>query len=197
MIIEELNPDYWQRRYTDGSNVWDAGDVSTPLKHYFDQLTSKETKILIPGAGNGYEAEYLFNAGFKNTCLLDYAIYPLNEFKKRVPGFPDSQLIHQDFFKHEGKYDLIIEQTFFCALHPSLRNKYALHMHRLLNEKGKLVGLLFNNPMANRVPPPFGGTEEEYLKYFSPLFNIKTFDQCYNSIPPRKGNEFFIILGKK
>ena len=58
---EELNPDYWQKRYIDGSNAWDAGDVSTPLKNYFGQLSSKETKILIPGAGNGYEAEHLFD----------------------------------------------------------------------------------------------------------------------------------------
>lgn len=30
-----------------------------PLKVYFDQLTNKDLKILIPGGGNSHEAEYL------------------------------------------------------------------------------------------------------------------------------------------
>ena len=57
-----IKPDrsYWENRYVDATAVWDIGYVSPPLKEYFDQLTDKQLKILIPGGGNGYEAEYLF-----------------------------------------------------------------------------------------------------------------------------------------
>jgi hypothetical protein len=42
---------------------WDLGQVSPPLKAYIDQLTDKNLRILIPGCGNSYEAEYLLEKG--------------------------------------------------------------------------------------------------------------------------------------
>ena len=114
-----LNSEYWNSRYLNNDYGWDAGEITTPLKTYFDQLTNKELKVLIPGAGNSYEAQYLFEKGFKNIFVLDYAAEPLRNFKERNPDFPDANLIQDDFFKHVGQYDLIIEQTFFCAIDPA------------------------------------------------------------------------------
>ncbi len=111
--MEELSAAFWSSRYKTNETGWDIGEISTPLKDYFDQLTDKSISILIPGAGNAYEAEYLYQQGFKNVSVLDYAQEPLNNFSQRVPAFPKNKLIHQDFFLHKGCYDLIIEQTFF------------------------------------------------------------------------------------
>jgi len=196
MTIEQLDKEYWTKRYTENETGWDIGAVSTPLKMYIDQLRDKNLKILIPGAGNAYEAEYLFNEGFKNVTVVDISEEPLKNIKTRIPNFPESQLICQDFFEHTQQYDLIIEQTFFCALNPSLRKEYAKKMHELLVPNGKLVGLLFNVPL-NETHPPFGGNAEEYKPYFSELFNFKTFEPCYNSIKPRAERELFICLEKK
>jgi SAM-dependent methyltransferase len=104
--------------------------------------------------------------------------------------------VQSDFFDHQDSYDLILEQTFFCALSPSLRNDYVTHMHRLLKSGGKLVGLLFQFPLTES-GPPFGGSATEYLDRFEPLFSIQTLETCYNSIPPRQGNELFFIFNKK
>ncbi|MDF1673587.1 MAG: methyltransferase domain-containing protein, partial [Vicingaceae bacterium] len=163
---------------------------------YVNQLSNKEIRILIPGCGYGYEAEYLFNNGFKNVFVLDYSEIALLEFKKRVPQFPKSNLIETDFFKHNKSYDLIIEQTFFCALNPNLRKDYVLHCSSLLNKNGKLIGLLFNDDL-NETHPPFGGNKTEYELIFSTHFNLNIIDNCYNSIEPRKGKELFINLSKK
>jgi SAM-dependent methyltransferase len=186
-----LTSQYWNNRYLTDDFGWDLGSASTPIKEYIDQLTDKSLRILIPGAGNGYEAEYLLGNGFKNVHLLDYAEEPLQNFKNRVPDFPTSHLHQEDFFSHKGQYDLIIEQTFFCALDPSLRGKYVLKMHQLLNPGGKLVGLLFDDKL-NGNEPPFGGSKEEYLPLFSRHFVLKTFEKSYNSIKPRAGRELFI-----
>lgn len=192
----QLSSEYWNTRYNENNFGWDTGDITTPLKTYFDQLTDKSLKILIPGAGNSYEAEYLFKNGFKNVFVLDFAEAPLKNIKTRCKDFPVSQLIQDDFFKHAGQYDLIIEQTFFCAIDPKLRVDYAKHMPALLKPKGKLVGLLFDT-VFEKEGPPFSGNKEEYLKYFSPYFNFNTFDKCYNSIKPREGRELFINFSKK
>ncbi|HEX5743463.1 MAG TPA: SAM-dependent methyltransferase [Flavobacteriaceae bacterium] len=190
------NKTYWESKYKIGETGWNIGSISTPIKEYIDQLTNKNIKILIPGAGNAYEAEYLYKRGFKNVNVLDIAKEPLLNLKKRIPHFPDNQLLEEDFFNHNGLYDLIIEQTFFCAINPDLRNLYAQKIHELLKEDGQLVGLLFDFPLTDD-GPPFGGSYQEYLDTFTPYFDIKILEKSYNSIKPRADREFFIQFKKK
>jgi len=192
----KLNKEYWEERYRQQLTGWDIGYVSTPVKTYIDQLEDKNIRILIPGAGNSYEAEYLYKNGFKNVYVIDIAKSPLQNFKTRYPLFPDEQLIEGDFFDLNMKFDLILEQTFFCALNPTARKEYAQKVYELLKKNGKIAGLLFNFPLTEE-GPPFGGSKNEYLVYFEPLFKIKVFELCYNSIKPREGKELFFIFEKK
>lgn len=187
-----LDEEFWNSRYENGYTGWDLGSPSPPLYQYLCQIESKEIEVLIPGAGNGYEVVAALELGIKNVHLLDIALTPIVQFLKSNPLFPKSQVHHQDFFDHEGKYDLILEQTFFCALDPSLRSSYAKKMHHLLKPAGKLVGVLFDREFAGG--PPFGGTAKEYQAYFLPYFKIEKFEPCYNSVGPRKGTELFMIM---
>ena len=192
----KLNKTFWDNKYANNKLGWDVGYISKPLQVYIDQLTNKDIKILIPGAGNGYEVEYLFNKGFTNIHVMDIAYQPLQNLKNRSPTFPEKQLIHIDFFDlKEAGFDLILEQTFFCALDPVLRKSYAKKMNDLLSLDGKLVGLFFDFPLTEN-GPPFGGSEMEYRQLFGKLFKIKILQRAYNSIKPRKGNELFFIFEK-
>ncbi len=191
----DLNKDYWSRRWNEGQTQWDAGEITTPIKTFIDGLKDKNVRILIPGAGNAYEAIYLYKNGFTYVDVCDIAPQPLEALKKKYPNIPTSRLINQDFFTLTGSYDLIIEQTFFCAIDPSKRMSYAKKCFDLLNKGGKLVGVLFNDPL-NEDEPPFGGDKEAYLSCFLPYFEVKYFDICYNSIPPRQNRELFIYLIK-
>ena len=191
---------YWTERYSENRTGWDIGYVSTPLKTYVDQLTDKTIKILIPGAGNAYEAEYLFHNGFTNVFVLDISQTPLDAFAQRVPQFPKSNLLLDDFFTLGGKYDLILEQTFFCSFIPTDDNRmaYVKQMANLLNPEGKLVGLWFDFPLTGDMEKrPFGGNKDLYLSYLNTHFKTKTFEKSYNSIPERQGNELFGIFIKK
>ncbi|WP_298138723.1 SAM-dependent methyltransferase [Flavobacterium sp.] len=192
----KLNSSYWENRYKNNEIGWDIGTISTPLKEYIDQIQDKTIKILIPGAGNSYEFEYLIENGFQNVFVLDFAQSPLDNIIKRVPNCNVNQLIKSDFFEHESKYDLIIEQTFFCALNPYLRKEYVQKMKELLVPNGKIIGLLFQFPLTE-VGPPFGGSKTEYISLFENDFNIKKLETAYNSIIPREGNELFFIFTKK
>lgn len=190
---QDFNAAYWQQRYQQNQTGWDVGGITAPLKNYFDQLENKEQRILIPGCGNAYEAEYLHINGFKNVFVADVAKAPLQNFAARVPDFPEHHLLHQDFFTLQSHFDLIVEQTFFCALNPSLRPSYARKCAELLQPEGKLMGLLFNTTFESQ-GPPFGGNRQEYESYFAPYFEFLHFDTAYNSIPPRQGRELFIEL---
>lgn len=198
ILKEEQN--YWTQRYKEQQTGWDIGYPSTPIKEYVDQLTDNTIEILIPGAGNAYEAEYLWKKGFKNVHILDISDVPLIQFKKRNPDFPVTQMHLADFFEFQGQYDLIIEQTFFCSIVPSdkNRNAYAKHMAELLKPTGKLVGVWFNIPLSGDMEKrPFGGDKKLYTRYLSPILKTITFDPCYNSIAPRQGSELFGIFERK
>jgi hypothetical protein len=190
-----LNKEYWENRYESATANWDIGEISTPLKAYIDQLKDKNSRILIPGAGNAYELDYLIENGFQNVFVIDYAKHPLDAIINRNKTL-EKHVIHDDFFNHSGTYDLILEQTFFCALQPNLRPNYVVKMYDLLSEKGKISGLLFNFPLTEE-GPPFGGSQEEYVNLFSNTFLIKTLEPAYNSIKPRTNKELFFTFEKK
>ncbi|MDW8297358.1 MAG: SAM-dependent methyltransferase [Raineya sp.] len=190
-----LNEDFWTQRYQNQQIGWDIGYISTPLQSYFQQLTRKDLRILIPGCGNAYEAEFLVKNDFQDITLVDISGFLVENLKKRFQEYPQVRIYHSDFFQHVGEYDLIVEQTFFCAITPDLRALYAQKMYELLAENGKLVGVLFDREFEQS--PPFGGSRAEYINYFQPYFNFKVFETCYNSIPPRAGSELFMILQKK
>ncbi len=191
---KKLDASYWNSRYLDENIPWDAGSITLPLKNFFDKLENKNLKILVPGCGNAHEAAYLHHQGFTNVFVCDWAEAALDGFIRHCPSFPKENLICADFFQLHDSYDLIIEQTFFCALPPSMRKDYVVQMHRLLKNKGTLAGLLFNTDFPNN--PPFGGNETEYRKLFSPFFVFKCIEECKDSIQPRLGNEIFIELIK-
>ena len=192
----DLSADFWNIKYKNNQIGWDLGQISPPLKAYFSQLTNKNSKILIPGGGNSYEAEWLFQNGFQNVFVVDLSEIALQNIKNRVPDFPSSQLIHTDFFDVNDSFDLIVEQTFFCAIHPTLRPKYAKKMHELLRPKGKLVGLLFD-AILNENHPPFGGNKNEYVTYFETHFTVHLMENSHNSISSRHGMELFFMLQKE
>ncbi len=191
-----LDPDFWNKRYLDEDTPWDMGSVSPPLKAFLDKIEDPVTRILIPGAGRAYEAVYLHQRGFSNVVVCDWAPAAFRFIKKNAPDFPEENLQCVDFFRLEGEFDVILEQTFFCAIDPSLRPQYVRKVHELLKKGGTLAGVLFAT-VFDRPGPPFGGTPEEYRALFGEFLFIEKLAICKNSILPRAGNEVFVQLIKE
>jgi methyl halide transferase len=196
-MLYPLNDQYWNNRYLESTTGWDLGMVSPPLSIYIDQLTEKKQRILIPGCGNAYEAQYLVDKGFSSITLVDFAPSLVKKLQAEFNRDETNtvRLICEDFFNLKGTFDLILEQTFFCALEPGLRNEYVLKMHELLAAGGRLAGVLFNREFEGG--PPFGGSKVEYVALFEPWFDILKMEVCQHSIQPRMGTELFFELEKK
>ncbi len=191
------NKAFWKERYLNGTTGWDIGQPAPALARFIDGLEDLNTRILIPGAGRGYEAEYLLTRGFRNFVVLDIAREPLAALRGRVPATPPKALVEADFFAYDdGPFDLILEHTFFCALEPSMRPQYAEHMLQLLAPGGTLAGLFFDFPLTDQ-GPPFGGSEAEYRELFGSVFHFHRLERNRHSIAPRKGSELFFIFEKK
>ena len=190
-----LDKNYWETRYLISDTGWDLGKVSPPIKRYIDTLENKNARILIPGCGNTYEAEYLLLQGFTNITVIDIAPTLVKNLRDKFENHGSISVLLGDFFEHHGEYDLIIEQTFFCALPPDFRENYVAKMHKLLSNDGILAGLLFDKTFE--VGPPFGGSKSEYESLFSTTFHFINFDISEHSIPKRASSELFIEFKKK
>lgn len=192
-----LNQDYWENRWQAQQTGWDLGEVSPPIAAYFSKLECQPTNlsILIPGCGNAHEAAFLLKNGYANISVIDISPTACEALSTKFQNEIDEgklRVFCQDFFEHQGQYDLIVEQTFFCALNPSLRNDYVTHMHKLLKPNGKLIGLLFDKNFEGG--PPFGGNKAAYQVLFEQTFNHVSITHCINSAPPRMGTEVWIEI---
>lgn len=196
MDILDLNKDYWDSRYQNMEIGWDIGYASPPIIKYAETVIPKDASILIPGCGNAHEAKALLEKGFEDITLLDIAPTLVDQVQKAFGEIPQLQIICQDFFQHEQQYDYILEQTFFCALDPALRENYSSKIASLLQPRGILAGLLFDREFPVQAPP-FGGNKSEYQHLFLSSFDILKMETCFNSIPQRLGTELFIELRKK
>lgn len=189
-----LDAQYWDAQWKSNTIGWDLGVPAPPLVAFMDTIENKEAKILIPGCGNAYEAEYLVSKGFKNITLIDISETACAILKVKFLNQSAVRVLCEDFFKLEDKFDVIIEQTFFCALPPIMRQRYVWKMHSLLNDHGILAGLLFNRQFD--VSPPFGGSLEEYEKLFQTAFHIDQLSTANNSVTPRANTELFFSFVK-
>ena len=173
-----LDQNYWDAQYKANATGWDLGLVSPPIKAYIDTLKDKNIAILIPGCGNNYEAAYLLEQGFTNVTVIDIAPTLVKIIEQKFSTNTCIKVLLGDFFSHKGEYDLIIEQTFFCALPPVMRQKYVWKMHELLAKSGTLSGLFFNRTFE--ASPPFGGSQEEYEMLFKNAFDFIKLENSTN-----------------
>jgi len=189
-----LDKTYWDNQYQAHTTGWDLGQVAPPIKSYIDTLQNKSIAILIPGCGNSYEADYLLQQSFTNITVIDISPTLVHSLETKFRNNKNITIVLGDFFEHQGVYNIIIEQTFFCALPPRMRQKYVWKMHQLLSEHGLLAGLLFNRDFE--VSPPFGGSLNEYKQLFQHSFLLNKLSTATNSVAARAGNELFIEFRK-
>lgn len=186
-----MDKSFWEERYTSSTTGWDLGEISPPLKEYIDQLTDKSISILVPGCGFGHEVGYLIEQGFTHVTALDIVEEPLRLLKNK---YPQVNILQADLFELNLHFDLILEQTIFCAILPDKRETFVSQMANLLKPNGKYVGVLFNREFEGG--PPFGGSMQEYTSYFDKAFTSYQMELCYNSAKPRQGTELFFIAKK-
>ena len=194
------SPDFWNQKYKNNDIGWDI-DAPTPIFVNWSKKIVENKNILIPGSGKGHDAIYLSQKKH-NIYAVDFSIEAINFLKIRAKELNlKINAICQDFFKlkdYYGKMDIILEYTFFCAIHPSLRLKYIKESSSLLREGGLFVGILLPvNKKKQDGGPPYGVCMEETIGAFSDYYDILKCEESELSIKPRMGNEVFVIMKKK
>lgn len=195
---EGYTKDDWQHHYETDDLRWDLEGVSPPFARLWENNELLPGKAIIPGCGRGHEVLYLAERGFEVTAVdfAEGAVALLTQ-NLRDRGL-EAEVLFQDFFElssdYDQRFDLMLEQTFFCAITPSLRLRYVDTAARLLKSGGLLVGLFYETNEEGG--PPFNTTYEDVQSHFSRRFTVERLEKAAHSIERRKDKEWLAFLRK-
>ncbi|KAJ5662374.1 uncharacterized protein N7477_009990 [Penicillium maclennaniae] len=152
---------------------------------------SRRRKALVPGCGRGVDVLLLASFGY-DAYGLEYSATAVEECKKEAAadhslysvrdetvGRGKATFVQGDFFDDAwlqtmgvslNDFDIIYDYTFFCALDPALRPKWALRHTQLLapSPSGNLICLEFPRHKDPLAPgPPYSSSSEAYMEHLS------------------------------
>ena len=195
----EDKPQFWEDIYISNDTGWDLGRP-TPV---FCKIASeiKPKKLCIIGCGRGYDAVMFAKNNFRVTAV-DFAPSAIDALNKLLEkNKVELQSLERDIFalspEFNNSFDYVIEQTCFCAIHPSRREDYAQIVKNILRRNGKLIGLWF--PLDKKLDdggPPYGTSVDEVKSIFNKGWSIKKEEFPKNSVKSRAGREKLIIFKK-
>ena len=198
--IKSYMPEYWEQAYQTGDMEWDLGGPTPIFSQWIDSQKDTLT-ICILGAGNGWDAINIAKKGHSVTAV-DFARSAI----KNMHNIAEEEkvklnLVQSDIFDlgtiYDSCFDVVLEYTCYCAIHPSRRIDYVNIVYKILKPHGKLVALFFPiDKILNDDGPPFGVDLDLTLKSFLKYFTLITKKISNLSIDQRNGKEIFVILSK-
>jgi SAM-dependent methyltransferase len=193
-------PADWEARYRDGDTPWDLGGPTPVFMRLIREGRLSPGRLLIPGAGRGYDAIAFAQAGFAVTSV-DVSASACAALRESAAAAGVTLEVRQaDFFALTDAecFDLALEYTFYCAIDPALRPAYRDQMAHLLRPGGLLFGLFFplsKSPEAEG--PPFGVKRDEVEASLSERFDLVEAEFPADSVKPRRGNEILMTWRRR
>ena len=191
---------FWNKCYANNNMGWDLGRATPVFKDWANNL-KKKSKILVPGAGSGYDALYFASLGHE-VLAVDFSEKAINRIKKQSQEMKiNIQTLTCDFFNLTNlisiEFDYIVEYTFFCAIDPIRRKEYSNVAHSLLKESGLLVALFLPlNKDISEGGPPFSVSKSEIEDIFLEKFKLIKSLKHPLSIDVRKESEEYFEYKK-
>lgn len=180
------HPDFWCKRFGEGTTPWDAGKVPNALAEFIARQPAP-LNTLIPGCGSAWEAVHLAERGWPVTAL-DFSPAAVDR-ARAVLGSAAVDLVCADFFTFTpaAPYRLIYERAFLCALPRKLWADWGRRVAELLPSAGRLAGFFFlcEQPKG----PPFGILPAELDALLSANFERIEDAAVDDSIPVFSGRE--------
>ncbi len=190
----------WEERYQNEQFGWDAGAPAPALVDWCADCDTRYDKVAAVGLGTGYDLQPL--STIADTVIgLDFAQSAKTRFEELVLPQIKHEDLHYlltDFFSYDPKvgFNLIWDYTFFCAIEPSERGKWADTMARLIRPGGILLALIF--PVVEKEGgPPFAVIPEEVHALLSSNFELIDSVAPKTSHPGREGKEFITQYRRK
>jgi SAM-dependent methyltransferase len=194
---EARNPEWWAAFFRDGSLPWDLGAPHPALADIVPRLKLNKMRVLVLGSGRGHEAALMAQAGHMVTAI-DFCPSALEQARDLYGHLP-VQWVETDALNPEkslwGRFDLVVEHTLFCAIHPEDRDQLVRSWRRLLAPRGQLLGCFLVGG-GFRTRPPFPSSEWELRQRLRSGFRFQLWQRATTSAPGRRGLEALILAEK-
>lgn len=194
----------WDAWYRAGETPWDKGSAAPPLLEIIERHGKSlwgNGPVLVPGCGFGHDVRALAALGIPVTGL-DLS-ETAAEKARILPKAGDETYEVGDFLDPAWsvgiKFSAIWEHTCFCAIDPSLREKYAASAAAVLDAGSVLAGVFYltpNDPGEENDGPPFNVSIAELDGYFSQWFERIDGWVPQKTYPSREGREWVGIYRK-
>lgn len=190
---------YWEQNYRQGRTGWDLGEPTPVFRRLADNGRFPPGKMIVLGAGRGYDARLFARRGFEVTAV-DFAPGAVEAMRRRAEPAAPLEIIQADLFalpfSCNGRFDYVLEYTCFCAIDPARRPAYADVVARLLQPGGRYIALAF--PTGDRQGgPPFSVSPAELAELLQERgFHLRHRETPPDSVPARRGAEELLILQK-
>ena len=189
---------FWDNIYLNETPKWDLGKPTPILTELLTRLKIPKMRVLVLGCGTGHDAAYFALQGHFVTAV-DFSAQAIEKAEAQYGSVPNLKFVQQDIFKlpreWEAQFDLVFEQTCYCAIDPARRNALVKIWRRMLAPNGHLLGIFFT--MERKNLPPFGATEWEIRKRLRTDFHFIFWGRWRTSIADRNGKELAVYLQKK
>ncbi|KAG0554993.1 hypothetical protein KC19_12G135600 [Ceratodon purpureus] len=188
----------WEQCWQEGITPWDVQGVTPVVAQLLRANQLRDGKALVPGCGSGYDVVAM-GSPTRSVIGLDISPTALHQAHQLAHNSPHAaqfvEFQNADFFSFSPpfKFDLVFDYTFFCAIDPSLRPRWAHKMADLLAVDGELITLMF--PLDDHEGgPPFAVSMDAYEKVLSPCgFRLVS---CNSEIPSLNNRTGLEKLGR-
>lgn len=209
-MTDDVNyPAKWEGDYRRGTAGWSLHAPTPVFQHLLAEKNSRGDmnfppgRMLVPGAGLGYDAREFARHGF-DVVAVDFAQDAAEAMHHalRTAETPDTahEIVQGDLFQlpasRNESFDYVLEYTCFCAIDPARRIEYADVMARVLKPGGIYIALAF--PLDEHDGgPPFTVKTDDLIGLFEARgFVLLRREMHPATIKPRKGREELIVMHK-
>ncbi len=198
-----MERDFWQGLYEKGDTRFDVGAPSPPLMDWLDAHPIVASRAIVPGCGYGHDVIELAQRGL-STVGVDFAPAAVQAGRAaadRAGLSSRARFLECDVFslgsEHDGAYDLLFEQTCYCAITPARRDDYAALAARLVAPGGTLLFVVYPAD-GHQGGPPFAIDPTEVEPRFAAWFDLLWMGAPERpSKPTRAGKEQLAVLRRR
>jgi methyl halide transferase len=198
--MSDLTAAAWEEKYQENQDRWHLGCPAPPFINLLAAaLAPPPGKIAVLGCGKGQDALLFSAAGFE-VMGFDFAPSAIDHATNLAQARAlNAQFLQRDIFDLAAEFphgfDYVLEHTCFCAIDPTLRSSYVQLVKKLLRPQGQLIALFYTHQRLGG--PPFGIKPSEILDFFSPHFEVISFQAAPDSIARNQGEEHLAIFQVK
>lgn len=191
--------EFWQSLYEKGRTGWDLGGPTPVFSRILAEGWFQPGRLIVLGAGRGYDARLFACHGYQ-VSAVDFAPAAIRELRARNDAQAPVAIVNADIFKLNpilfGRFDYVLEYTFYCAIDPQRRAEYASIVAQLLAPGGRFIGLAFPTGEQEGGPPYAVDPDELIGLLEARELRLGHRESPPDSVPGRRGREELLILQK-